>query len=105
VCTGYLLDTVATLLLIECHTEVLGGKVVAQQRVFIQKVVWGWGRTRAELEQRPHGGKLPRAAGIGEAGRIVGVDLREGEVQRGGPLLPLPRSLNSSTLQLNLSRV
>ena len=44
-------------------------------------------RTCAEPEQRPHGGQLPRAVGVGVSGRIVGVGLPDGEAQRSAPLL------------------
>ena len=43
---------------------------------------WGEGgqRTRAELQQRPHGGDLPRAAGV--AGFLARVGLPAGSAQR-----------------------
>ena len=47
----------------------------------------GGRRTRAKLEQRPHRGELPRSVGVGITGRPVGVDLQDGDLQRGLPTL------------------
>jgi len=64
-------------------------------------------RTRSELEQRLHGGELPRTVGVGVAGTRVGrksfgLELpKNGEEQRADA--PLTRGLHSFTLEINLS--
>jgi hypothetical protein len=68
-------------------TWIFWGKVVSITRV-ARGVPGGetTQRTRAEPEQRPHGGELPRAVRVGVAGRRAGEHVRDGKAQRGTQL-------------------